>query len=173
MREWAAFAGFLRPAAHVAGRSMGYGARVGLPAESGYFPAGESVLRLVHGERAVGLLYGQRALLMQATDPLSFTGLIGNTGGLHAPFERLARTAQLMEKVYFGTRHDADRVTARVRSMHARVRGEIERPVGPVPAGTPYAADRPDLLLWILARIADSALSVYRSVVRPPAGPAP
>ncbi|MEA2436823.1 MAG: hypothetical protein QOF65_1379 [Thermoleophilaceae bacterium] len=151
---------------------MSYGARVGLPQESGYFPAGESVLRKVHGERAVGLLYGQRALLMQATDPLAFTGLIGSTGGLHAPFERLARTARLMEGVYFGSRRDADRVSARVRAMHARVRGELERPVGPVPAGTPYAADRPDLLLWILACLADSALNVYRSFVGPLADPA-
>src|SRR3954452_2751919 len=146
--------------------------RVGHPHESGYFPAGESMLRRVHGERAVGLLYGQRALLMQATDPLAFTGLIGSTRGLHAPFERLARTAQIMEKVYFGTRHEADRVTARVRASHAQVRGEIERPVGPVAAGTPYAADRPDLLLWILACLADSALSVYRSFVGPLADPA-
>ena len=45
--------------------------RVGRPQENGYFPAGESMLRRVHGERAVGLLYGQRALLMQATDPLA------------------------------------------------------------------------------------------------------
>src|SRR3954468_17363966 len=82
------------------------------PHENGYFPAGESMLRRVHGERAVGLLYGQRALLMQATDPLALTGLIGSTGGLHAPFERLARTAQLMEKIYFGSKHDADRVAA-------------------------------------------------------------
>src|SRR4051795_3342949 len=146
--------------------------RVGFPHESGYFPAGESILRRVHGERAVGLLYGQRALLMQATDPLAFTGLIGSTGGLHAPFERLARTALLMEKVYFGSKHDADRVAARVRALHAQVRGEIERPVGPVAAGTPYAADRPDLLLWILACLADSALAVYRSFVGPLADPA-
>jgi uncharacterized protein (DUF2236 family) len=151
---------------------MSYGARVGLPLESGYFPAGKSVLRKVHGERAVGLLYGQRALLMQATDPLAFTGLIGSTGGLHAPFERLARTARLMESMYFGERHEADRVAARVRAMHARVRGETDRPVGPVPAGTPFAADRPDLLLWILACLADSALNVYRSFVGPLADPA-
>ena len=146
--------------------------RVGHPHESGYFPAGESVLRMVHGERAVGLLYGQRALLMQATDPLAFTGVMGSTGGLHAPFERLARTARMMESVYFGDKQEADRVTARVRAMHARVRGEIDRPVGPVPAGTPYAADRPDLLLWVLACLADSALNVYRSFVGPLADPA-
>jgi uncharacterized protein (DUF2236 family) len=139
---------------------------------TGYFPAGESVLRRVHGERAVGLLYGQRALLMQATDPVAFTGLVGSTNGLHAPFERLVRTAKIMESVYFGTREEADRVTAHVRSMHARVRGEIDRAAGPHPAGTPYAADRPDMLLWILACLADSALVVYRTFVGPLADPA-
>ena len=139
---------------------------------TGYFPAGESVLRRVHGERAVGLLYGQRALLMQATDPVAFTGLLGTTGGLDAPFERLVRTAKIMERIYFGTREVADRETARVRAMHARVRGEIDRPAGPHPVGTPYAADRPDMLLWILACLADSALVVYRTFVGPLADPA-
>jgi uncharacterized protein (DUF2236 family) len=145
---------------------------VGLPHERGYFPAGESVLRRVHGERAVGLLYGQRALLMQATHPVAFTGLVGSTSGLHAPFERLVRTAKIMETVYFGERADADRVTARVRTMHAQVRGSISCPAGPHPAGTPYAADRPDMLLWILACLADSALAVYRAFVAPLADPA-
>src|SRR3954470_3587197 len=104
--------------------------RVGHPHESGYFPAGESMLRRVHGERAVGLLHGQRALLMQATDPLAFTGLIGSTGGLHAPFERLARTAQLMEKIYFGSKHDADRVAGRRRALAPPGGRENEAPPG-------------------------------------------
>ncbi|MEA2421214.1 MAG: hypothetical protein QOF55_313 [Thermoleophilaceae bacterium] len=138
----------------------------------GYFPAGESVLRKVHGERAVGLLYGQRALLMQATDPVAFTGLVGNTSGLDAPFERLVRTAKIMESVYFGERAEADRVTARVRELHTHVRGSIDRAAGPHPEGTAYAADRPDMLLWILACLADSALVIYRSFVAPLADPA-
>jgi uncharacterized protein (DUF2236 family) len=135
--------------------------------EDGYFPAGESILRHVHEQRAVGLLYGQRALLMQATHPVAFTGLIGQTAGLEAPFKRLARTAQTMEKVYFGTREEADRVTRRVRHMHARVRGTTDRAAGPHPAGSPYAADRPDMLLWILGCLADSALSLHRWFVGP------
>ena len=122
--------------------------------QDGYFPAGESVLRHVHEQRAVGLLYGQRALLMQATHPVAFTGLIGQTSGLDAPFKRLARTAQAMEAVFFGSREEADRITARVRKMHARVRGTTA-------AGEPYAADRPDMLLWILGCLADSALSMH------------
>lgn len=122
--------------------------------ESGYFPAGESMLRHVHEQRAVGLIYGQRALLMQATDPVAFTGLLGHTKGLSAPFKRLARTGQAMEAVFFGTPADADRITRRVRRMHARVRWTADD-------GEELAADQPDMLLWILACLADSALAMY------------
>lgn len=125
------------------------------------------MLRRVHEERAVGLLYGQRALLMQATHPVAFTGLLGSTAGLDAPFKRLARTGQIMETVFFGSTEEADRVTGRVRKMHARVRGTIDRPAGPHPAGSEYAADRPDMLLWILACLADSALVIHRWFVGP------
>lgn len=136
------------------------------PVDDGYFPRGESVLRRVHGAKAVGLLYGQRALLIQATHPLAFAGLIANTQGLDAPFRRLARTAKTMEKVFFGTREEADRVTAAVRTMHARVQGTTEQPAGRHPAGSEYHADDPEFLLWILAGIADSALTTYEQLVR-------
>jgi uncharacterized protein (DUF2236 family) len=135
--------------------------------DRGYFPAGESVLRRVHSERAVGLLYGQRALLMQATHPVAFTGLLASSGGRGAPFKRLARTAQAMESVFFGSCSEADRVTTRVRRMHARVRGRTSTPAGPHPAGTPYAADQPDMMLWILGCLADSALVMHKCFVGP------
>src|SRR5207248_11798240 len=64
--------------------------------DEGYFPRGRSVLRRVHRERVVGYLYGQRALLMQATHPVAFAGLTANTSGLDAPFQRLAHTAKTM-----------------------------------------------------------------------------
>jgi uncharacterized protein (DUF2236 family) len=133
----------------------------------GYFPSGSSVLRMVHGERAVGRLYGQRSLLLQATHPLAFAGLNANTRGYSAPFRRLVHTAKTMEVVFFGSRADADRETARVRELHSRVRGEIDRPAGSWPAGSEYAADAPELLLWILACLADSAESTYERLVRP------
>jgi len=136
------------------------------PVDDGYFPRGESVLRRVHGAKAVGVVYGQRALLMQATHPLAFAGLIANTQGLEAPFRRLAHTAKTMEQVFFGTRAEADAVTARVRAMHARVEGELEAPAGPHPAGAPYRADSAEFLLWILACLADSALEAYERLVR-------
>ena len=132
----------------------------------GYFPRGRSVLRRVHGARIVGVLYGQRALLLQATHPLAFAGLIANTSGLDAPFARLAHTATTMEAVFFGTRAEADRETARVRALHARVQGEIDAGAGPHPAGSGYSANAPELLLWILACLADSAQAAYEGFVR-------
>jgi uncharacterized protein (DUF2236 family) len=123
------------------------------------------MLRRVNGTRAVGSLYGQRALLIQATHPLAFAGLIANTDGLDAPFRRLARTAKAMETVFFGTCAEADAVTERVRRMHLRVRGELREPAGRYPAGSRYDANDPEFLLWILACIADSGLAVYEQLV--------
>ena len=132
----------------------------------GYFPRGRSMLRRVHGERAVGRIYGQRALLLQACHPLAFAGLTANTKGHDAPFRRLVHTAKTMEAIFFGTRAEADRQTARVRTMHARVRGEIDEPAGPHPAGSSYRADDPEFLLWILACLADSAQAVFERLAR-------
>jgi uncharacterized protein (DUF2236 family) len=124
-----------------------------------------SMLRRVHRESVVGLS-GPRALLMQATHPVAFAGFFAHTGALDEPYDRLARTAQVMNTIAWGTREEADRATARVRAMHGRVRGTLAERAGRFPAGTPYAADDPELLLWVLAGIVDSALVVYQKYVR-------
>jgi uncharacterized protein (DUF2236 family) len=123
-----------------------------------------SMLRRVHREFAVALS-GPRALLMQAAHPIAFEGFFAHTGALDEPYERLARTAAVLNTIGFGSRTDADRATRRVRAMHSRVRGELERPAGRFPAGTPYAADDPELLLWVLASLVDSALVFYDKYV--------
>jgi uncharacterized protein (DUF2236 family) len=119
----------------------------------------------VHRERAVALS-GPRALLMQAAHPLAVTGLLAHSTAVDEPYDRLARTAEVMNTIGFGTRADADRVTRRVRGMHCRVSGAIPGEVGPYPAGTPYAADQPDLLLWVLFTLVDSGIVVYDKYVR-------
>ena len=138
-------------------------------AVEGYF-TDASMLRRVVGEKVLALA-GPRTLLLQAAHPVAFAGFFAHTGALDEPYERLDRTARVMNTIAFGTRADADRATRRVRTMHRRVRGVLPEPVGPYPAGTPYAADDPALLLWILAAIADSAMVVYPRYVRalPPA----
>ena len=124
----------------------------------------DSMVRRVHREQMVAF-GGPRALLMQATHPVAFAGFFAHTGALDEPYERLARTAQVMDAISFGPRAEADRLTRRVRAMHRRVRGELAEPAGRFPAGTPYAADDPRLLLWVLATLADSSLVAYQRYV--------
>ncbi len=130
---------------------------------NGYFDD-TSMLRRVHREMAVAFS-GPRALLMQAAHPVAFEGFFAQTSALDNPYERLRRTAMVLDTITFGSRVDADRATKRVRAIHARVRGELGRPAGRFPAGTPYAADDPALLLWVLATLVDSALVVYARYV--------
>ena len=131
---------------------------------SGYF-SDDSMLRRVHRERALALS-GPRALLMQAAHPLAVAGLLAHSSALEEPYERLARTARTMSIIGFGSRNEADEVTRRVRAMHRRVRGKLPAPAGRYPAGTPYRADDPELLLWILFTLVDSGIVVYRRYVR-------
>jgi uncharacterized protein (DUF2236 family) len=131
--------------------------------DHGYF-TDESVIRRVMRERALALS-GPRALLMQAAHPLAVSGLLAHSEALDDPYVRLARTAQVMNTITFGSRADADRVTRRVRAMHRAVAGRLPEAVGIYPAGTPYRADDPHLLMWILYSLADSAMVVYRTYV--------
>ena len=130
----------------------------------GYF-SDDSMLRQVVGHRLTGLS-GPRALLVMAAHPVAFAGFFAHTGALDDPYARLERTATVMNAIAFGTRADADRLTRRVRAMHRRVRGALREPAGPFPAGTPYRADDPEHLLWILGALAESAMLVYGKYVR-------
>jgi uncharacterized protein (DUF2236 family) len=124
----------------------------------------DSAIRMVMRERAVALS-GARALLMQAAHPLAVAGLLAHSDALEDPYIRLGRTAQVMNTIIFGTRADADRVTKRVRAMHRAVRGALPESVGIYPAGTPYRADDPRLLMWILYSLIDSAIVMYETYV--------
>src|SRR3954471_2185498 len=114
---------------------------------AGYF-SDDSMLRRIHCERAVALS-GPRALLMQAAHQVAVKGLLAHTSAIEEPYERLARTAQVMSTIGFGARADADRMTRHVRALHRR-----------------YRVDDPELLLWVLFTLVDSALVVYQRYVR-------
>jgi uncharacterized protein (DUF2236 family) len=141
------------------------------PIDDGYFPRGSSTLRMVHEEKAVGLMYGQRALCVGAVKPLNYVGTSEHTRNKRTPFRRITHTGGMFEAVFFGTRPQADRVLAMVDAMHERVVGELPHDAGPhYPAGTPYSAFDPALMLWTIAVIADSAEWFYDRLVRPLAG---
>jgi uncharacterized protein (DUF2236 family) len=124
-----------------------------------------SMIRQVHREHVVSLA-GPRALLMQAAHPVAFSGFFASTTALADPHARLERTARVLSTIVFGPREAAEHATRRVRRVHSRMRGRLERPAGRFPAGTPWAADDPRLLLWVVATLVDSALLVHDRYVR-------
>lgn len=126
----------------------------------------DSILRRVQRERVIALA-GPRSLLLMAAHPVAFEGFFAQTGALDDPYARLRRTAEVLELITYGTREQAGAATRRVRAIHRRVRGALPEAAGRFPAGTTYAADDPELLLWILASLADSNLLVHDRYVRP------
>ena len=125
-----------------------------------------SMLRVVHRERAIALS-GPRALLMQAAHPLAVSGLLAHSTAMDEPYDRLARTAEVMSTIGFGERRGG-RAHHRARARDAREgeRPPAASPPGASPTGTPYRADQPDLLLWVLFTLVDSGVVVYRKYVR-------
>jgi len=136
------------------------------PEDEGYFPRGSSILRRVHEQRAVGLLYGQRALCIGALAPLNYVGTSEHSYAKLTPFKRLVHTGNAFEQIYFGSRAEADQVLAYVHRLHERVNGTLPEDAGVTPAGTPYSALDPALMLWTVAVIADSAQIFYELFVR-------
>jgi uncharacterized protein (DUF2236 family) len=137
------------------------------PSDDGYFPRGRSILRRVQEERAVGLLFGQRALMLGAMmHPLAFYGTNAHTAAKAKPFQRLVHTAKVFETVFFGSRDEADQALAFVRRLHERVNGTLPHALGPWPAGTPYSALDPEEMLWgVAATTFDSARAIYETLV--------
>lgn len=140
------------------------------PRSSSYFPAETSVARRIHQERAVGVLYGQRALLIGALDPLTYAGTMHSTKSSNWPFQRLARTAKIHEAVLLGSRAEADAALESVHQLHRRVEGKLPDSAGKYQSGTRYSAFDPELMLWTLAVIADSARTVYETLISPLSG---
>jgi uncharacterized protein (DUF2236 family) len=128
----------------------------------GFF-APDSMVRRLHRERLV-LFSGVRALLMQACDPLAVVGFQRHSIIFDDPQARLQRTDERMSRIYFGSREEAEETGRAVEAMHRRVRGKTPADYGPVPKGTTYAASDPELGLWVLATLTDSALVYYERI---------
>ncbi len=125
----------------------------------GFF-APESPLRRVHRE-GVLLLGGGRALLLQLAHPLVAAGVADHSDFRADPLSRLRRTLDATLAIVFGDRKTARAWAARVRRVHAGVRGVLLERAGPFPRGTRYEASDPDLLLWVHATLVDTALLVH------------
>jgi uncharacterized protein (DUF2236 family) len=96
---------------------------------------------------------GLRSLLMQALHPLAMAGVDQHSDWRRDPVGRLAATSAYLTTVTFGDQAAALRAAARVRRIHAHVRGTD------AVTGHRYAASDSALLLWVHASLVDSALA--------------
>ncbi len=131
----------------------------------GLYPPG-SVTWRVNQERAL-LLGGPRALLMQLAHPLVAAGVGAHSDFRARPLPRFLRTMELTLALVFGSAEDAAAAANAINRSHRPVRGVLPETVGATPAGTPYSAADPALLLWVQATLIDSALVTYQEFVGP------
>ncbi|WP_337061342.1 oxygenase MpaB family protein [Kineococcus sp. G2] len=121
----------------------------------GWFEPGGVVWR-VHGDLST-LVGGVVALLGQGAHPLAMAGVQRHSDYRRDPWGRLAGTARWLVVSTFGSAELAGREAARVRAMHARVRGTTGD-------GRAYSASDPDLLRWVHLVFTDAFLAAQREV---------
>lgn len=137
----------------------------GIPGDPGYFGP-DSVVWEVARERVL-VAGGPAALLLQIAHPLVAAGVTQHSNFREEPFQRLNHTLATMLVVVFGDHEQAASAARRVEDLHERVHGRSTRDTGEVPAGTPYSATDPDLLLWVFATLVETALASFAAFVRP------
>jgi uncharacterized protein (DUF2236 family) len=120
----------------------------------------ESVAWRVHKEPAL-LVGGLCALMVQALHPLAIAAVADHSDYKNDVWGRYDRTTNYVCTTIYGTSKQAAAVGARVRAVHAPIRG-VDRVTG-----LPYSADDPTLLLWIHCTLVECFLAAYRRFARP------
>jgi uncharacterized protein (DUF2236 family) len=131
-----------------------------LVARDGYF-APDSVIRRLGNSPVTPLLGGGPAVLLQVAHPLVAAGVVEHSGYGDDLWRRLVQTLRALYMIAFGTRAEADRAGEIVQAVHRHVRGRTRERLGPFPAGTPYSAEDPQLMLWVHATLVHCSLAVY------------
>ena len=113
------------------------------------------------------LLGGGAALLLQLAHPLVAAGVADHSGFREEPVRRLYRTIRTMQDIVYENRATALEASRRVKRVHAAVRGTLTEGTPVFPAGTPYRAADPELLLWVHATLLVTALTTYEEFLPP------
>lgn len=128
-----------------------------------------SVAAKINRETVVLLGWG-RAVLLQFAHPL-----VAAAVAEHSPFQqdllgyvrRMRRTVGAMLALTFADEEQVRVVIDRINGIHERIHGTLREATGHFPAGTPYSAQDPDLLLWVHATLIESNLLAYERFVGP------
>ncbi len=113
------------------------------------------------------LLGGGAALLLQLAHPLVAAGVADHSGFRDEPIKRLVRTVRTMQDIIYEDRATALGAARQVQRVHARVQGVLTEATSHYPAGTPYRASDPALLLWVHATLLTTALTTYEQFMPP------
>jgi uncharacterized protein (DUF2236 family) len=132
-----------------------------LASRDGYFRP-ESVIRRVGNSPLVPLLGGGPAVLLQVAHPLVAAGVVYHSDYKNDLWRRLLRTLRALYLIVYGSKEEAESAGEAVRAVHVHVRGMTRERLGPFPAGTPYSASDPDLMLWVHATLVEASLAAYR-----------
>jgi len=104
----------------------------------------ESVVWKVHSDPSM-VVGGIRALLQQALHPVAMDGVAKNSNFREDTWGRLQRTGDYVSTLSFAPRAEAEKLAARVRSVHTKL-----------------GLDDPHLLLWVHMSLVDSFIDVAR-----------
>lgn len=121
--------------------------------DAGLFGPGSAAWK-VHGDFTTMMVGGVAALLMQMLHPGALAGVWDHSNFRKDMLGRLRRTAQFIAGTTYGSTDQAERLIARVRSIHDRVHGVL-------PDGARYSANDPDLLTWVHVAEVSSFLRAY------------
>lgn len=100
----------------------------------------ESITWRVHSDPSM-LVGGIRALLEQALHPGAMSGVAAHSNFREDAWGRLQRTGDYVGTLTFGTKEEADKLAARVRMIHSKLK-----------------LDDPHLLLWVHMAMIDAFL---------------
>jgi uncharacterized protein (DUF2236 family) len=124
--------------------------------DAGYFGP-DSASWVVHGGMPT-LVAGVRALLLQALHPGALAGVREFSRYREDPLGRLAGTIRWIHTVTYGDTATAVAGTRMVQAMHKRVTGTYIDGRG---ASRTYAANDPDLALWVHLAFTDAFLTAH------------
>ena len=128
-------------------------------------PAPESLIRRLGNSPVLLVLGGGPAVLLQVAHPLVAAGVTQHSDYRDDLWRRLLRTLRALYLMTYGTKQEAEWAGEAVQRVHESVHGTLAETAGPFPAGTPYRADDPALMLWVHATLVHSSLAAFTRFV--------
>ena len=133
--------------------------------QAGLFGPGSMVWHV--NREAVVFLGGGRAALLQLAHPFVAAAIAEHSTTKTDALGRFIRTFENVFAMTFGDFEAALVAARRVHTVHTRITGVLREAVGPYAAGTRYAANTPEALLWVHATLVDTSVQVYELMLRP------